>query len=107
MKRLKNSIDFNDKAQVERAVKNRRLTIWRARTKHGLPIARDSTQGRQYTVVHEHFITTENATWAAAHNGSRIPMAELARRFNIRFPGQNRTAASLSAHTFRNPELMR
>ena len=105
LRTIKFNVDFSDKASVARAVKARQLDLWRAKSQYGLPMARASTQGRAYTLANELWMRTERATYAAANNGATMAHAEFARRYNLRFPAENRTAASLAAHLHRNSHL--
>ena len=91
-------IDFNKVEDVQKAVKARRLSIWRHKKKHGLPMARPSTVGRQFTQANSDWIAQEHVTYAGSNRNHRISMRELTRRYNVRFHGENRTSASLSAH---------
>jgi len=99
------TVDFNDRASVEKAVVTRRQNIYRARKRFGLQLARASTANRQFTPANTAWMLTEHHTYAAANNRYRIPPAILTTRYIAQFPGDARTAAGLSAHILRTPEL--
>jgi hypothetical protein len=101
-KQIRKKVDFDDRAAVAKVVKSRSLAIRRARKRHGLELSRSH---RVYTATNHAFIISEHARYAATHGNHRIPYDELMRRYNLQFPGENRTRGSISGQISRIREL--
>jgi hypothetical protein len=102
---VKFMVDFNDAASVEKANTRRRQGLLRAAKKLGLPLKRPSTAGREFTQANDDWIVRHYDSYAAANNNSRITMENLAIEYNVAFPNEYRSQASLASHIQKNDRL--
>lgn len=66
-------IDFNNRESVNLANKTRAREVYRARKRFGLPLARESMAGREFTTMHFDWLSIAHEAYAMLHNGQLIP----------------------------------
>ena len=106
-KTIKFPVDFNNRSEVNKANKTRRLELDRAKKRHGIPIQlkRPSTKGREFTAINKDWISIIHEGWAIENNGQRVPSSILTEYYNTIFDDEGRTTASLLSFIDRVPDL--
>lgn len=105
------AVDFNAQADVGKANKRRRCTLWRARTKFGIDHIREATADRPFTQDNHQWLLHACEAWATANSKDNARLgptyAQLAELYNEEFDGENeyRTAASIMAYIRRHDDL--
>lgn len=98
------TVDFNSHDDVKRANAARHQARLRRNKALGLPPTKPNTHEAAYTQANNDWIVARFHSYAAAHNGARIPIDQLTREYNAHF-GEQRKEKGLEGHIQRRPAL--
>ena len=105
LKKIGFNVDFNNKADIEKANKRRDQGVRRRAAKYGFLPKRPSTIGCEYSGLNNDMISAIHEDYAMQYDGRRIPWGELTDRYNQIFPAESRTVNSITSQVNREPEL--
>ena len=102
---VRRGTDFNSRDFINKANKQRQLTLHRARTSLGMPPLRASTRDRIYTPANHQYIHHLYTEYGAKNYGCRISPRLLTNLYNEQFPTENRTRPSIEGYVNRQADL--